>query len=275
MSKEKTDGPAAEIDVNQLMAETDTGGRNPGPLVKKLILAPALTWSLFQLWIASPLPFSTGVLVFNETQSRAIHLAFSVSLAFLAFPAFSGSPRDRIPLLDWVFALVGAFCAAYLFIFYRDLAQRPGQAHHAGSGGGRDRHRHPARGRALGLPMVIVAMVFLGYTFAGPYMPDLIAHKGASLSRAMSHQWLTTEGVFGVALGVSSGFIFLFVLFVLFGSLLDKAGAGNYFIKHAFLPAITSAKEWLFIPALVLLGLVVLLQRGRRGRDGVVKPAVA
>jgi TRAP transporter 4TM/12TM fusion protein len=62
-------------------------------------------------------------------------------------------------------------------------------------------------------------------------MPDLIAHKGASLSRAMSHQWLTTEGVFGVALGVSSGFIFLFVLF---GSLLDRAGAGNYFIKSAF-----------------------------------------
>ncbi|MCB1311906.1 MAG: TRAP transporter permease, partial [Sedimentitalea sp.] len=85
--------------------------------------------------------------------------------------------------------------------------------------------------RALGLPMVIVALVFLGYTFGGPYMPDLIAHKGASLSRAMSHQWLTTEGVFGVALGVSSGFIFLFVLF---GSLLDRAGAGNYFIKSAF-----------------------------------------
>jgi TRAP-type uncharacterized transport system fused permease subunit len=85
--------------------------------------------------------------------------------------------------------------------------------------------------RALGLPMVVVAVVFLAYTFGGPYMPDLIAHKGASLSRAMSHQWLTTEGVFGVALGVSSGFIFLFVLF---GSLLDRAGAGNYFIKSAF-----------------------------------------
>jgi TRAP transporter 4TM/12TM fusion protein len=74
-------------------------------------------------------------------------------------------------------------------------------------------------------------VVFLGYTFAGPYMPDLMAHKGASLDRAMTHQWLTTEGVYGVALGVSSGFIFLFVLF---GSLLDKAGAGNYFIKSAF-----------------------------------------
>jgi TRAP transporter 4TM/12TM fusion protein len=85
--------------------------------------------------------------------------------------------------------------------------------------------------RVLGLPMVIVAVVFLIYTFGGPYMPDMIAHRGFSLNRAMSHQWLTTEGVFGVALGVSSGFIFLFVLF---GSLLDKAGAGNYFIKSAF-----------------------------------------
>ncbi|MCD6665137.1 MAG: TRAP transporter permease, partial [Hydrogenophaga sp.] len=85
--------------------------------------------------------------------------------------------------------------------------------------------------RVLGLPMVVVAILFLGYTFAGPYMPDLLAHKGDSLDRAMTHQWLTTEGVYGVALGVSSGFIFLFVLF---GSLLDKAGAGNYFIKSAF-----------------------------------------
>ncbi|MDO7705132.1 MAG: TRAP transporter permease, partial [Burkholderiaceae bacterium] len=76
-----------------------------------------------------------------------------------------------------------------------------------------------------------VALVFLGYTFGGAFMPDMIAHRGFSISRAMSHQWLTTEGVFGVALGVSSGFIFLFVLF---GSLLDKAGAGNYFIKSAF-----------------------------------------
>ena len=225
--------PVADVDVNQLVADSDTGGRNPGPALNKMILAICLAWSVFQLWIASPLPFSTGVLVFNDTQSRAIHLAFSIFLAFMVFPAFKMSPRDRIPVTDWILAAAGAFCAAYIFIFYRELSTRPGQ---------------PttqdlvvavigivtlleATRRSLGLPLVIVAAVFLGYTFAGPYMPDMIAHKGASLSRAMSHQWLTTEGVFGVALGVSSGFIFLFVLF---GSLLDKAGAGNYFIKSAF-----------------------------------------
>ena len=225
--------PAGEVDVNQLVSDSDTGGRAPGPLVARLLLVVAITWSLFQLWIASPLPFSTGILVFNDTQTRAIHLAFAVFLAFMAYPAFSGSPRDRVPVLDWIFALVGAFCAGYLFVFYRELATRPGQPTTQDlvvAVTGLVLLLEATR-RALGLPMVIVALVFLGYTFAGPYMPDLIAHKGASINRAMSHQWLTTEGVFGVALGVSSGFIFLFVLF---GSLLDKAGAGNYFIKSAF-----------------------------------------
>ena len=223
----------AEIDAAKLAADNDTGARQPGPTLGKLLLGVALAWSLFQLWIASPLPFAVGFGVFNDTQSRAIHLAFAVFLAFMSYPAFSGSPRDRVPVTDWVFALVGAFCASYLFFFYRELATRPGQ---------------PttqdlvvavigmlllleATRRALGLPLVIVAVVFLIYTFGGPHMPDLIAHKGASLNRVASHQWLTTEGVFGVALGVSSGFIFLFVLF---GSLLDRAGAGNYFIKSAF-----------------------------------------
>jgi TRAP transporter 4TM/12TM fusion protein len=231
MTKKTTS--AADVDVNQLVQDNDSGARQPGPFVRKLLLFVAVAWSLFQLWIASPLPFSLGIFVLNDTESRSIHLAFAVFLGFMAYPASKRSPRDHIPILDWVFALVGAFCAAYLFLFYRELATRPGLP-------------TPfdvwvalvgiallleATRRVLGLPMVIVALVFLGYTFGGAYMPDLLAHRGASLERAMSHQWLTTEGVFGVALGVSSGFIFLFVLF---GSLLDKAGAGNYFIKSAF-----------------------------------------
>lgn len=235
MTKEEQQATAApaQIDVNQLVAESDSGGRQPGAKVSHLILGVCLLWSLFQLWIASPLPFSLGIGVFNDTQSRAIHLAFAVFLAYLAYPALSSSPRDRVPPLDWLFAIVGALCAGYLFFFYRELSTRPGQpiTQDLVVGVVGMVLLLEATRRALGLPMVIVASVFLVYTFAGPYMPDLIAHKGASLSRVMSHQWLTTEGVFGVALGVSSGFIFLFVLF---GSLLDKAGAGNYFIQSAF-----------------------------------------
>jgi TRAP transporter 4TM/12TM fusion protein len=73
--------------------------------------------------------------------------------------------------------------------------------------------------------------VFIIYTFFGPYMPEVIAHKGASLGKGMSHYWLSTEGVYGVALGVSTGMVFMFVLF---GALLESAGAGNYFIRTAF-----------------------------------------
>ena len=124
-SKKKT--AVAEIDAAQLAADNDTGGRQPGPGLARLLLGVALAWSLFQLWIASPLPFALGIGVFNDTQSRAIHLAFAVFLAYMAFPAFKSSVRDRVPLLDWVFALVGAFCAAYIFIFYRELSTRPGQ----------------------------------------------------------------------------------------------------------------------------------------------------
>jgi TRAP transporter 4TM/12TM fusion protein len=85
--------------------------------------------------------------------------------------------------------------------------------------------------RALGPALMIVASTFLIYNVLGPVMPDIIAHKGNSLSEVVNHQWITTEGVFGIALGVSTSFVFLFVLF---GALLDKAGAGNYFIQVAF-----------------------------------------
>ena len=233
MSTIQKNGSKVPVDVQQLVVENDLGGRTPGPLLARLLIGLAITWSLFQLWIASPLPYSTGVFVFNDTESRSIHLGFALLLAYLSYPAFKRSPRNVIPLSDWLLAGAATFCGLYLFIFYRELATRPGQpilidmvAGMVGIG-----LLLEATRRVLGLPMVIVALVFLGYTFGGPYMPDMIAHRGFSISRAMSHQWLTTEGVFGVALGVSSGFIFLFVLF---GSLLDKAGAGNYFIKSAF-----------------------------------------
>ncbi|MCP5364331.1 MAG: TRAP transporter permease [Hyphomicrobiales bacterium] len=219
--------------VQDMVADTDTGGRNPSGLSRKILLGTALVWSLFQLWIASPLPFAVGFGVFNDTEARSIHLAFAIFLAYLAFPAFRRSPRDHIPILDWIFALVGAFCAGYLYLFYRDLSGRPGA---------------PilqdvivacvgmvllleATRRSLGPALAILAIIFLSYCFAGPYMPTLLAHQGVSLEGAVNHQWITTEGVFGVALGVSTSFVFLFVLF---GALLDKGGAGQYFIQVAF-----------------------------------------
>ncbi|CAM5328716.1 TRAP transporter permease [Thauera mechernichensis] len=222
----------SDEELQKIVAEADTGGRKPTGLTANVLLVVALAWSLFQLWIASPLPFSLGVFVFNDTEARAIHLAFAVFLAFAAYPALKRSPRDRVPIQDWILAGAGAYCAAYLFLFYRELSTRPGlptDMDIATAVVGLTLLLEAAR-RALGLPMVILAVVFLCYIFFGPYMPDVIAHRGASLAKGMSHMWLTTEGVFGVALGVLTSFIFLFVLF---GALLETAGAGAYFIKSA------------------------------------------
>ncbi|MHB1374695.1 MAG: TRAP transporter permease [Thauera sp.] len=231
-NKDKASFELSDEELKKIVAEADTGGRKPTGFTAQLLLMVALAWSLFQLWIASPLPFSLGVFVFNDTESRAIHLAFAIFLAFAAYPALKRSPRDYVPVQDWVLAAVGAFCAAYLFLFYKELAERPGTPTDmdlAAAVVGMLLLLEAAR-RALGLPMVILAAVFLVYIFFGPYMPEVIAHRGASLAKGMSHMWLTTEGVFGVAVGVSTSFIFLFVLF---GALLETAGAGAYFIKSA------------------------------------------
>ena len=230
----------SEEQLQDLVASADTGARNPDGNAAYVIAGIALCWSLFQLYIASPLPFLasslTGLsLVLNDAQSRAIHLAFGLFLAFMAFPALSSSPRNRIPLLDWILAIGAAACALYIFVFYRDLAQRPGlpiTQDLVVAAIGMVLLLEATR-RALGPPLAIVAIIFMAYVFFGssPWLPDIIRWGGASVSRAMDQMWLSPNGVFGVALGVSSAFVFLFVLF---GSMLDRAGAGNFFIKLAF-----------------------------------------
>jgi TRAP transporter 4TM/12TM fusion protein len=265
-------GGLSQAELDELVASSDTGGRAVSGLMGTLLLLVALAWSLFQLYIASPIG------LFNDTLARSIHLGFAVFLGIMVFPAtrtsfqvalgvivpivlaalfmvstkdstavwwipipaafviatvLLGSPKNRIPIWEWALAIVGTFCALYLFIFYREIANRVGAPilpdYIAGVTG--LLILLEATRRALGPALMIVASVFLFYTVLGPYMPSIIAHKGNSLSEIVNHQWITTEGVFGIALGVSTSFVFLFVLF---GSLLDRAGAGNYFIQVAF-----------------------------------------
>jgi len=223
-----------EEELQEMIAESESGARNPtGAFPKKVLFAVPLIWTLFQLWYASPLPFIFNVFVLNDTEARAIHLAFAIFLSFTAFPTFKKSPKTYIPVQDWILGLVGAFCAAYLYLFYTALSGRPGLPTTMDlfvSVLGLLLLLEATR-RALGPPLMVVAAVFILYTFGGQFMPDVIAHQGASLSKGMSHYWLGTEGVFGVALGVSTGMVFMFVLF---GAMLESAGAGNYFIRTAF-----------------------------------------
>ncbi len=229
------DAASSEADARAaaLVQEADLGGRSPSGWPARVVAWTCLAWSLLQLWYASPLPFTFAVFVLNSTEMRSLHLGFGLFLAYLAFPFAKRSPRDRIPLQDWVLAAVAALCGAYLFLFYREVSTRPGlptTMDIVAAVAGMILLLEATR-RVVGPPLAIIAILMLVYAFAGPHMPDVIAHKGVSLNKAVSHFWLTTEGVFGVALGVSASYIFLFVLF---GSLLEKAGAGNYFIKVAF-----------------------------------------
>jgi len=233
----------SDQELEDLVAQTDTGGRKPDNHSVALLLAgTALVWSIFQVWIASPLPYVLQFGVFSSGEARPIHLAFALFLAYLAYPAFRSSPRRTIPRADWVLAIAAACCALYLFVFDTELIDSIFGTRLS------DRPNNPnqldvivsvlgivllleATRRALGPPLMIVAIIFLGYTFLGPYAPGILAWKGASFNAVAYHQWLSTEGVFGIALGVSTDLVFLFVLF---GALLDRAGAGNYFIKVAF-----------------------------------------
>src|SRR5688500_12286778 len=222
--------PSAEL--QQLVADADLGGRAAGGIAGGLIFAVAVAWSLFQLWYASPLPFEFGWAILNDTEARSLHLGVAMLLGFLCYP-FIKNQRSRIPAFDWVLALVGAFAGAYFLLFYNELATRPGRPilqDIVVASVGLVLLLEATR-RAVGLPMTILALVFLAYIMLGAYLPDVISHKGASWDRMLTHQWLTTEGVYGVALGVSSGYIFIFVLF---GSMLDRAGAGNYMMQVSF-----------------------------------------
>ncbi|RXK13576.1 C4-dicarboxylate ABC transporter [Halarcobacter mediterraneus] len=191
-----------------------------------IISTLALLWSLFQLYIV--------IEPTNSTISRSIHLSFALILAFMIYPMIR-KPYflNKIRWFGYTLALVGLCTAGYIAFFFEELALRPGDYTNIDIivaligiiillEAGR---------RVLGLALSIIAIVFIAYDLLGPYMPELIIHKGASLNKLAGHMFLTTEGIFGVPLGVSTGFVFLFVLF---GSLLDKAGAGEYFINLAF-----------------------------------------
>lgn len=228
-----TDIEKAPEALQELVAQSDTGARKPAGFTGRLIFGIALAWALFQYWYASPLPFAIGWGVLNDTEARAVHLAFALFLAFVAWPASRRSPRDRVPVLDWVLALAGAFAGAYLLLFYAQIATRPGQPTPldiATATAGVLLLLEATR-RAVGWPMSVLAILFVVYAMAGPWMPEVLQHKGASLNRLASHMWLTTEGVYGIALGVSTGAIFVYVLF---GTLLDRAGGGNYMMQVSF-----------------------------------------
>ena len=206
----------------------------------KVVSAIAIIWSLFQLWYASPFPFMLNFGMFKGLPARAIHLGFALTLAFLIYPVAKGK---KISFFDIIISFVGAFSCLYIYFFYDQLVERGGVLLSLKI---TDTFNFPvelilggcgililleATRRAIGLPLVIIATCFLLFSYFGRFAPEIISHGGLSLNRLVGFQWLDQEAIFGIPIGVSVDFIFLFVLF---GALLETAGGGKYFLDLAF-----------------------------------------
>ena len=225
---------------DQPISPTEQHGQPPMGSGRTLILTLCFLWSVFQLYVASVIPFVltewTGLsLVFNNQEIRQVHLAFALALAMLAFPLRKNPAKQTIAWYDYAAALIAAGSCLYLLIFKDQISDRAGLPTTSDLWVSAIGMLSLALAlyRCLGLPLLLVCSFFLFYVFFGDqsFMPETVQWKGASLNKALWHFWMQTEGVFGVALGVASSMIFLFVLF---GALLEKAGAGIYFIRLAY-----------------------------------------
>lgn len=194
-------------------------------LMAKIVSALAITFSVFQLYTAI-----FGVL--DAQLQRAVHLGFGLALSYLLYPALDSWSRQTIHPLDVILAVLGAAAPAYIVYEYQNLVLRaamPTELDIVVGVTGILLVIEAAR-RVVGIPMVCVVLAFLAYAFAGPYMPGVLAHRGLTVNQLVSHLYYTTEGIFGIPLGVSSTFIFLFILF---GAYLESTGLGKFFIDAA------------------------------------------
>ena len=221
-----------DTSAQDLVLEAETGGRDPSnPFVAKFIIYLALSWSIFQLYVSSPLVLEFTPWM-NADVVKRFHLMFAGFLAYLSYLPFKTSPRKYVPITDWIMGTLLILSAAYLIYcqvwdseaFEMRLGV-PNQLDLITSIIGIGLLLEATR-RSLGPPLMVVALLALTYAYFGGG-----DYGGASLNKIVSHMWITTEGAFGIAIGVSATMVFLFVLF---GSLLERAGAGNYFIRVAF-----------------------------------------
>lgn len=225
------------VEYAQRLAEAEHGLQSDAyGVTGKLTLGIAILWSLFQLSIAS-------WLIVDTIYIRAIHLAFAIILVYLNIPTFKFEPNwrpdlrfflamHRVTILDYILGIFAALSALYIFLDYEGIALRSGMPTI------RDLIFGlmlvilllEATRRVIGPALPIIALFFITYGFLGPYMPDVIAFKGVSLNRFIGQMTMSSEGIYGIPLDVSATIVFLFVLF---GTMLEKAGAGNFFIRLA------------------------------------------
>ncbi len=195
----------------------------------RIVMILAVSLSLYQLYTA-------GITALTALVQRSIHLGAILCLTFLLKPPFKKADKTRLNgwvILDWTLALAAIYCTYYICINLTAIFERQGDWLAI------DRIVSiigvllvlEACRRVIGLIMTGICMIAIVYAFLGPYMPELIIHKGYSIERIATTLWLTTEGVFGLPIGVAATFVFVFVLF---GAFLETTGGGAFFIDLAY-----------------------------------------
>ncbi len=191
----------------------------------KVITALAIVFACFHL-------YTTIFGVLDAMIQRSVHLAFGLCLIFLLYPMKKSWSRSALHPVDAVFAVLGAATPMYIIINYQALLLRAGTANTVDMIVGVIGVLLvlEAARRVVGIPIIIVALLFIVYSFLGPYIPGKLAHRGLTVDDFIQHIFFTTEGIFGIPIGVSSTFI---IIFILFGAFLEQTGLGQYFIDLA------------------------------------------
>ncbi|HIV75346.1 MAG TPA: TRAP transporter permease [Candidatus Pseudogracilibacillus intestinigallinarum] len=200
-------------------AESNT--RNLTGIAAWIVFGLLISFSLFQLYTGAFGQYTAYI-------QRTVHLGFALVLIFLLFPARRKTVRNSVPWYDMILILLAIIVCGYWPMYYDTLVQHVGTISDTQLiiGGIAILLVLEASRRAVGLPIMIIASVFLLYAYFGPHMPGMFAHRGLTLHQLVDSMFFTTEGILGTPLQVSSTYIFLFLLF---GAFLVQTGVGNYF----------------------------------------------
>ncbi len=188
---------------------------------RKVIFVIGVAFALFQLWTATFNPLSSLVV-------RSVHVGFLLLMAFLLIGARDGMRRDRVPVYDWLLGGGAFLLGLYHWVFEHDLILRSGTPTDLDLWVGAVNTLLVAEAarRIMGWGLPALCLIFVPYAMLGPYMPDILAHRGYEMDQVIEQLHFSTEGIYGTPTFVSSTFIFLFILF---GAFLEKAGVIGLF----------------------------------------------
>ncbi|MFP7493237.1 TRAP transporter permease [Terribacillus saccharophilus] len=229
--KASNDEYMSEQEQQQLIEKYDTESnfRKLAGIMAAVVFFLLLAFSLYQLYTATYGNIPTQI-------HRSIHLGFGLVLIYLLFPARRKGKDKRIAWYDFILAGLGFYVGAYWPVMYNNIIAQGGQMTTLDfvTGALAVLLVLEATRRTVGLPIVIIAILFMAYAYWGRQLPDFIVHPGVDIDTLINSLFFTTEGMLGTPIGVSSTYIFLFLLF---GAFLVKTGVGQYFNDLALLVA--------------------------------------